>query len=363
MKILQVINSLATGGAEKLILDTIPRYNRMGIKVDLLLLNGSFHPFLDELKQQACCEIFTLGTSSPYQLKFIGQLIPFFKKYDLIHAHLFPSSYFLVIAKRVLRSKTPLIFTEHSTSNRRFTNKNLRWINKNIYRSFDKIICITEEVKTVVEQHTQVPDDKLIIINNGVDTQKYGKAAPLPRKTLHSTLTDDDFLLIQVSSFREAKDQKTVIRSLKSLPERTKLFLVGDGVLRNENESLVKELGLEDRVFFLGNRSDIPNILKTCDVVILSSHYEGFGLASIEGMASAKPVVVSNVPGLADIVRGAGLLFEKGNAGELSGLLLKLMNDEKFYDETVENCRKRTEHYSIDIMVEKHIELYRSFEK
>lgn len=359
MKVLHVINSLATGGAEKLILETIPKYNELGIKADVLLLNGTSHPFLEELKKQNCCEIFVLGNSSPYQLKFIGKMIPYFKKYDLIHAHLFPSNYFSVAAKRMLRSKVQLVYTEHNTSNRRFRSKSLQLINKNIYKSFDKIICITDEVKSVVKILAKVPDEKLVIINNGVDTKKFAEANLLPRKQIHETLKDEDFLLIQVSSFREQKDQKTLIKSLKQLPEKAKLILVGDGVLRNENETLVKKMSLENRVFFLGNRIDIPNVLKSCDVVVLSSNYEGLSLASIEGMASGRPFVASNVPGLSEIVKDAGVLFEKGNAAELSQIILKLMNDEKFYNETVKTCQQRAENYNIDLMVKKHIELYR----
>ena len=66
MKILQIINSLATGGAEKLILETIPLLNDEGIQTDLAVLNGDNHPFLEALKKQKCCAIFSLGTKSVY---------------------------------------------------------------------------------------------------------------------------------------------------------------------------------------------------------------------------------------------------------------------------------------------------------
>lgn len=360
MKVLHIINSLATGGAEKLILETLPRYNALGIKADVLLLNGSSHPFLEALKKQNCCEIFILGKSSPYQLKFILKIIPYFKKYDLVHAHLFPATYFSIIAKKLLFSKMPVIFTEHNTSNKRFQNKKFQKINSWVYSFFDAIICITEEVKREVIAQTSLPEEKLVVINNGVDVSKFSQAEALNCSTKNSSLQNDDFLLCQVSSFRAQKDQKTVIKSLKYLPEKVKLILVGEGSLREDTEDLVKELNLENRVFFLGNRTDIPKILKTANVNILSSVYEGLSLSSIEGMSSGRPFIASDVPGLSDVVRNAGILFPKGDEKKLAEEILHLMEDENYYQSIVEKCLKRAAQFDINIMVEKHVLLYQT---
>lgn len=363
MKILHIINSLATGGAEKLILDTIPKYNEAGIKADVLLLNGTAHPFLDELKKMNCCEIFVLGESSPYQLKFIGKLIPYFKKYDVIHAHLFPSNYFAAAAKRISRSHTPLVMTEHNTSNRRFRSRKLLWLNKTVYKAFNKIICITDEVKEVVSEKTKVPSDRLTIIHNGVDTHKYEHAVAIPRSEIDLRLTEEDFLLVQVSSFREQKDQGTAIRALTSLPQNVKLLLAGDGPLKADHEILVKDLSLADRVLFLGNRSDIPAVLKACEAVVLSSNYEGLSLASIEGMASGRPFLASDVPGLAEIVRGAGILFPQGDDRKLAAEVVRLMTDKEYYQATAASGKTRAAQYDIQKMVDQHIALYRSLPK
>lgn len=76
---------------------------------------------------------------------------------------------------------------------------------------------------------------------------------------------------------------------MKYLPEDYHLCLVGDGERRAEFETLVKELGLEQRVHLLGLRSDVPEVLATSDYVVMCSHYEGLSLSSLEGMASGKP--------------------------------------------------------------------------
>ena len=363
MKILHIINSLATGGAEKLLLETLPKYNALGLKADLLLLNGADTPFLHELQKQNCCGIFILGTGSPYHPKFILKLIPFFKKYDLVHVHLFPANYFAAFAKLISFSKTPLVFTEHSTSNRRFQNTWFNAVNKQVYKIFSRIICITEEVRLVVEEKTPITANKLVVINNGVNLIKFIGAKPLPRQKIDLSLRTEDFLLIQVSSFRKQKDQGTVIRALLPLPGNVKLLLAGEGPLRAELEDLVRDLSLTERVFFLGNRIDIPNLLKACDAVILSSNYEGFGLVAVEGMASGKPFLASDVPGLREVVAEAELLFPQGDHKKLAEKLEQLRIDPGFYETISQWGEKRASFFDIDQMVEKHITLYRSFIK
>lgn len=360
MKILHIINSLAMGGAEKLLLETLPKYNALGLEADLLLLNGDDTPFLKELQKHDCCEIFILGTGSPYHPKFILKIIPFFKKYDLVHVHLFPANYFAAIAKLISFSKTPLVFTEHSTSNRRFRNTWFNAVNKQVYKIFSRIICITEEVRVVVEEKTQIAPDKLVVINNGVNLIKFIEAEPLSRQKIDLSLRSDDFLLIQVSSFRQAKDQTTIIRALIYLPKNVKLLLAGEGPLRAEHEDLVRDLSLTERVFFLGNRTDIPNLLKTCDAVVLSSNYEGFGLVAVEGMASGKPFLASDVPGLREVVAQAGLLFPKGDHKKLAEQIEQLRTDREFYEEVSASGQQRAKLFGIEQMIEAHMTLYKS---
>lgn len=360
MKILHIVNSLATGGAEKLILETVPKYNEMGLQCDVLLLDGTNHPFLDELRKKNCCKIFVLGKGSPYRLHFIFKIIPFLKKYDLVHAHLFPANYFTAIAKKISFVKTPIVFTEHNTSNRRFRNKNLRKLNSKIYRLFNRIVCITEEVKGEVKRHAMISEDRLTIIHNGVNISKYRDAKPLlPVERIVTLFTDNDFLILQVSSFREQKDQQTIIRALPFLPSHVKLLLAGEGPSKEECITLVQQLGLQNRVFFLGNRTDIPELLKTSDINILSSFYEGLSLASIEGMASGKPFIASNVPGLAGVVGGYGVLFPQGNAEVLANEILKLMNNKELYQNVALKCTERAKDFDIGKMVEQHILLYK----
>ena len=122
---------------------------------------------------------------------------------------------------------------------------------------------------------------------------------------------------------------------------------MGDGERKEEYQSLVKELNIENKVKFLGVRNDIPKILKITDICVLSSNWEGFGLAAIESMAAGKPVIASNVAGLKQIVEGNGLVFEKGNEKDLEEKIRFLLNDKKKYEEISRKCLEKSKEYDI----------------
>lgn len=360
MKILQIINSLGTGGAEKLLLETIPLYRKKGVEMDILVLNGTDYPFMKELRVQDNCTIYSLGFKSVYNPVHIFKIIPYLKKYDIVHVHLFPAQYWVVIAKLISFSKTKLFFTEHSTSNRRLRHYFLKHINRFFYINYNKIICITDDVFEILKKHTLLQSAQFSVIENGVNLEKFKVANSIARDCFFEQTNEDYRLLIQVSSFHAPKDQSVLIRSLQYLPSTVKLLLVGDGVLRKECEDLVQELKLIDRVLFLGIRNDIPQLLRTVDIIVLSSKYEGLSLSSIEGMASGRPFIASNVPGLSDVVGGAGILFEAGNAQELAVRIKELLDDKTLYEETVKACQVRASQYDIHKMIDEHIALYES---
>lgn len=356
MKVLQVIDSLATGGAEKLLLESLPLYRKTGIEMDVLVLKDQNFPFMQALEKLNCCKIYKLGEGTVYNPLLVFKIAKILSNYDIAHVHLFPAQYWVVFAKQISGAKTQLVFTEHSTSNKRIRFFMSRFLENYIYKKYSKIIAITQEVKEVLLSHLRVEKNSIAVILNGVDVFKFQNAKSLKRSNLY--LENKDFVIVQVSSFKYPKDQSTVIKALIYLPKEIKLLLVGDGPLRKECEELVSQLGLCERVNFLGNRTDVPNILKTADVVVLSSYYEGMSLSSIEGMASGRPFVASDVPGLSSLINGVGLLFPVGNEKTLASLLIKLERNTKLYQDTVENCLKSAEKFDIETMINHYITLY-----
>ena len=355
-----MINSLHTGGAEKLVLDTLLAYNDFQITADLLLLSGKQYPFKEILDSQKVCNIYELGSGSPYNICNILKIRKYLKNYDLVHVHLFPSFYFVPLANILSGSKVKLIYTEHSTSNKRRKTPLLNYFDRKVYRAYARVVCITDEVHGIIQNYTRLNSDRLTVIENGVDISLIKNAKMVNRDLIAEGLKADDTLLLQVAGFREPKDQLTVIKSLVNLEDNVKLVFAGDGPRKTECMQVAKELGLENRVFFLGDRTDIPELLKSSDIVILSSRHEGLSLSSIEGMASGRPFIASAVPGLIDLVKGAGLLFPKGDESILAERIRALITDDAFYQEVVDKCQLRAENYDISKTIQGHLRLYSS---
>lgn len=359
MKVLQIITSLKTGGAEKLLVDIVPRLNQKEIMCDILTLVDEETPFKQELEKKNV-KVFGLSkTMSVYNPRFIFKITPWLKQYDIIHTHLFQPQYWTGIAKALFSPKTHLITTEHSTTNRRRRIKIYKPIDRFIYGQYDKIISISEATMQKLIEYIGM-QEKMIMIPNGIDVNHFKNAEPVERKLLNNRLSEEDFIVTMVAGFREEKDQDTLIKSLPDLPKNIKLVLVGDGIRRKYCEQLAKNLGVKERVFFLGIRNDVANILKSSDVVAMISHWEGFGLSAVEGMAAGKPVIASDVEGLADIVKGAGLLFPPGNAKELAKVILRLKEDKQFAEKIANACYERAKKYDIEKTVEKLMQVYNS---
>ena len=149
-----------------------------------------------------------------------------------------------------------------------------------------------------------------------------------------------------IAAFREGKDQDTLIRAMSELPNNYSLQIVGDGPRRPILEKLAEEKNVE----FLGIRTDIPDILCSTDIVVLSSHWEGLSLSSIEGMASGRPFIASDVDGLHEMVNGAGVLFPDGDHIALASAIRSLCENPKKYKEVAERCQARAKDYDISKM-------------
>ena len=167
-----------------------------------------------------------------------------------------------------------------------------------------------------------------------------------------------DIIIIMVGRFVEPKDQDTLIKSLKLLPPNYKLWLLGDGSRRKDLEKLSESEGVANRVKFWGIRPDVAELLKTADLVVLSSHYEGLSLAGLEGMSAGKPFIASDVAGLHDITYGAGVLFPEGDVEVLSKEITHIMNAPSYYHTVSEQCAKRASEYDIANTAEQYNRLY-----
>lgn len=355
-KILHIIDSLAPGGAERLLTEMLPRLNTSLLQVDVLMLDGTSYPFLEELRACPSVTIYFLGKKAIYNPILIFKIMPFLKKYELVHVHLFPALYWVALAKILSGTRTKLIYTEHSTTNRRRNSPFLTVVDKFIYRRYSKIITISTEVKLALIEHLKLKSSRFVTIANGVDLYKIQKAVAADREEFTSVATEK--IIIQVSRFTPQKDQETLIRAIPFINKPVKLLLVGKGETMAEMKMLVNSLELEEKVIFLGIRMDVIRLLKMADVAVLSSNYEGLSLSGLEAMASGTPLVASSVPGLSNLVYGAGILFAHKEETDLATKVNRLFKDRAYYEQISKSCIVRAKKYSIESMVDSHFKLY-----
>lgn len=358
MRVLHVINSMGPGGAERLVMESIPYYLEHDVEISLLLLNGTEHPFLLELKQKnPQLNIITLGKGSVYNPILILKLLRHIRSWDLIHVNLFPALYWVAIAKMISFRKILAVYTEHNQHNRRRRLLFFKPWDKWFYRQYRKIIAVSTEVGDVLRNHLGISQDRISVIPNGIPIESIDQITPYSKQELG--LKEGRSMILQVSSFTPQKDQATLIRAVASMDIKVELTFVGVGPTLAENRELSLSLGIEEQVHFLKTRSDVTRLMKTADVIVLSTNYEGLSLTSIEAMASGTPFVASRVPGLERLMEGAGILFTAGDEKELADTLSGLLTDQELAQSTIRSGRLRAEQYHIKNTVDKHLALYR----
>lgn len=353
MKYLHVITSLRTGGAEKLMVDLLPRLRDLGNEVDLCVFDGVRTPFFEQLEESGI-KIKSFGINcNVYNPLFIFKLVPIILRYDVIHTHNTACQFFVAMANQIAHKV--IITTEHSTSNRRREHRLLKSLDRWLYRQYQTIVTVSDIAGQNIKDYVNDHGLPTVTIANGIDVQKFNTAKPCSE---FDSICPGCYKGVMVAGFRYEKDQTTVIKAYSLLPENYHLFLVGDGEKRSIYESLISSLGLSGRVHLMGVRSDVHNILRASDVVIMSSHREGLSLSNLEGMASGRPFIASDVDGLHEIVNGYGILFPHEDAEALAAAIKMACEDLGFAAQISNQCVQRAMKFDISVMAEKYNQVY-----
>lgn len=360
MKILHVITTLQTGGAEKLMVDLLPRLRDMGNEVELCVFERNETPFYKALIASGIkinCIASMGGYYSPLCMIKLAKLMQ--KGWDIVHTHTTAPQMFAAIGG--LFCKTHLVTTEHNTTNSR---RDLWWykpIDKWMFRQYETHIMISDQCEANHVAYLGREDCKnLTMVYNGIDYHKYASTTPaLDVRRL------GDKIVTFVAAFRPQKDQPTLIKAMQYLPQEFHLCLCGGGNDERKElfEQMIKDLGVQDRVHLLGIRNDIPEVLAASDYIAMSSHFEGLSLASLEGMSSGKPFLASDVDGLHEIVDGNGILFPHEDAKAFAGEIMKLDADAEYKAGVVKRCQEKAIQYDINVMAKKYMDVYRNLVK
>jgi glycosyltransferase involved in cell wall biosynthesis len=353
MRVLHVIDSLNRGGAEVMLTAMAPRFRRRGITCDVVALLRRPSPLEQSLLDQDIYLRYS-GVDRLYSPQQVFALAQVLRGYDIVHVHLFPAQLWTVLAAVRLKCRIPLVTTEHSTSNAR-RRWWLRPVDRWMYPHYERIACISEASAANLIEWCPNIAEKITVVPNGILLDAFETARPV----MLEHVPPDVVRLVFVGRCEAPKDHATILRALTNVPDAHLIF-VGDGPLRSRLEQMALSLGIRNRVTFLGWRRDVAAVLKASHIYVHSTHFDGFGIAACEAMAAGLPVVASDVPGLAQLVAGAGVLFPAGDDKALARALSALIKSPDQQREMSRASLQRARQFSIENTIDGCISMYES---
>lgn len=360
MKILQIISSLGSGGAERLVTQLASLLTNDDVQCDVLTLTDVNSVYLTPLRESHI-EVLI----APYRNRYDFRMLFFIKRvirmgnYDIIHAHTFPAIYWTSFAAYCIKSPIKFIMTEHNTYNRRRDVALLLPIEKLVYHRYNRVISISEETQKALMQWLKPKSkSKYLTIENGIDVEIFKEALPLSRASLG--LPETSFLLGMIGSFTIQKNHKAIINAMQLLPKNIHIVFAGEGPLLESSITLAETLKVKERTHFLGFRRDVERVMKTVDMVVIPSLWEGFGLVAAEAMACGKPIAASDVLGLREVIRDCGILFDPANPKDIAENISVLYNNRDLFYRCANKAIVRVNDFSIGKMVGCYIEVNRS---
>ena len=233
--------------------------------------------------------------------------------------------------------------------------KQKRWrrIMGRLIREADYVLATSEEIKDVALEI--FPHPRAEAITNPVDTNRF---APAPRER------SGRIRIIVPRRLYPKNGVEYFVRSMPLLLRELDIEarVVGDGPEREKLVELAKELGVEERVEFMGTcaHDEMPALLGSSDLAVIPSLMEATSIAALEAMSCGLPVAASAVGGLPEIIDDeVGTLFEAGNPEAMSRSITALLGRPDFSELGKEGRRRVVEHWSLDQMVDRHEEIYR----
>jgi len=308
-RVIHLITGLAFGGAETQLVHLALRMRSRGWDVQVITLIDP-GAYVEEL-QSAGIPVKSLqmsrGVPDPRALFRLARML-WQDPPHILHAHMVHAN----LLARLARPFAPipvLICTAHSTyeSPTGVTlTKEITW-REWAYRLTDRLCDVTTQVGQAGRERyvrvKAVPRDKIRFIPNGVDVDRFRPDAQVRLRVRAELGLQDRFAWLAVGRFEEAKDYPNLLHAFARLSDRNAILLIaGQGALRERMEALAHELKIAPRVYFLGLRRDVPDLMNAADAYVMSSFYEGMPMVLLEASATGLPVVATDVGGNREIV-------------------------------------------------------------
>jgi glycosyltransferase involved in cell wall biosynthesis len=363
LRIVQMIDDLEIGGAEKLVVSLARQAGAVGLDLTVASLNSAFDQvILDELK--ACGVTYAFFPAAHLlDLKRLVRLTRYLRRggFDLVQCHLGYANIVGVLAARA--AGLPVIGTLHSTGNLAdYPHPAILWLEGQILRHLaQRIIAVGQTVAEAFRPRL-APREIQIIVNPASPPVSL---TPEQRRAVRQEMGCDDScpMLISVGRFAPPKGYHDLMEALSLLQQTHPNFVMlmaGDGPLFDEIRQAALQKGLEGQIRFLGFRDDVPLLLAASDIFVSSSHWEGLPLAVLEAMQAGLPVVATAVGDIPHIVaQDAGLIVPPHAPPRLAEAIASLLDSPSRRTEMGRAAQARVrQEYSAEAWIQKMMHLY-----
>ncbi|MCC6410582.1 MAG: N-acetyl-alpha-D-glucosaminyl L-malate synthase BshA [Saprospiraceae bacterium] len=292
----------------------------------------------------------------PYDTALASKIVDVVKyqNLDILHVHYaIPHAAVAYMAKKILLTEgryLPVVTTLHGTditlvgNNGAFAPVVEFSINKS-----DGVTAVSQSLKDDTLKLFNIHRD-IRVIYNFIDFERFRKTDKEHFKKIIAP--DGERILVHTSNFRRVKRVEDVVRVFKQVRDKlpSKLLMIGDGPERQHAERLCRELGTCDDVRFLGKQDAIEELLAICDLFIMPSESESFGLAALEAMACEVPVISTNAGGLPEVnIHGVtGFLTDPGDVDSMARYAIQLLSDEEMLSQFRKNALAQAQVFDID---------------
>ena len=291
----------------------------------------------------------------PYELALSSKLVDTVKFFgiEMLHVHYaIPHAYAGYMAKKMLEEEgiyIPMVTTLHGTD--------ITLVGKHPFYKPAVTFSInkSEVVTSVSENLKQSTLDlfhikkEIYVVPNFIDKTNYNADYTDCQRSLMAN--DNERIITHISNFRKVKRIPDVVQIFKQIQDKTaaKLVMVGEGPEKAKAEQLAEELGIKDKVVFLGNSNEVDRILCFTDLFLLPSETESFGLAALEAMMHRVPVISSNTGGIPEVnVDGVtGYMSNVGDVDDMALNALKILKDDETLNRFKDNAEKEAHKFDI----------------
>ena len=313
-------------------------------------------------------EEYPLFQFQPYELALSSKMVEVVQMYDLeiLHVHYaIPHAYAAYMAKQMLKEKgidIKVVTTLHGTDITLVgSHPNYKTAVEFSINNSDIVTTVSESLKKDTLRLFNIRKE-IHVIHNFIDFEKYPQieSSECQRGSIAS---ENERIIAHVSNLRPVKRAKDVIETFYKIQKKipSKLLLVGEGPDRENLECQAKELGIIDKILFLGNSNEVNKLLCYSDLFLLPSETESFGLAALEAMAARTPVISTNSGGLPEVnINGVtGFLSDVGDTDDMAKNGIYILENDERLQQFKDNALQQAKQFSLQNVLPAYKDVYR----